>query len=58
MAHVTKTHDASLQSIYETADTSNRRKRKRVTLITPDPGQPEVIALRQKLDEVHLTSWP
>ncbi|KAJ3555769.1 hypothetical protein NM688_g2387 [Phlebia brevispora] len=58
MAHVTRTHDASLQSIYETADTSNRRKRKRVTVLTPDQEQPEVTALQQKLDQVQLKSWP
>ena len=58
MAHVTRTHDASVQVVFETADTSNRKKRKRVTVVEPDREKPEVTALSNKLDGVQLKSWP
>lgn len=58
MAHVTRTHDASVQAIYETADMSNRKKRKRVTVVDPDQEKPEVTVLRRQLEQIQLKSWP
>ena len=58
MAYVTRTHDASVQSVYETADTTVRKKRKRVVVTDPDQEQPEVTSLCEKLEAVQLKSWP
>ncbi|KAI0949381.1 hypothetical protein AcW1_009012 [Taiwanofungus camphoratus] len=58
MAHVMRTHEAIVHSIYETADPSGRRKRKRTTLPEPAEEHAEVTAFRLKLDSVQLKSWP
>ena len=58
MAYVTRTHDASVQAVHETADTSNRKKRKRISITEPDQEKPEVTALLNKLNEIQLKSWP
>ncbi|CAL1707632.1 unnamed protein product [Somion occarium] len=57
-SHVIKTHEAAVQSIYETAESSSRRKRKRVTVTEPADEHAGVASLRSKLDAVQLTSWP
>ncbi|KAL6310357.1 snRNA-activating protein of 50kDa MW C terminal-domain-containing protein [Sparassis latifolia] len=58
MAHVTKSHDVDVHAIYETADMSNRRKRKRTAVTEPAEEHPEVTALRMKMDVIQLKSWP
>ena len=57
-AHATRKHDALVQSIYDTADLStNRRKRKRVPLVDPFQEHAGVSELKQKLDAVRMKSW-
>ncbi|KAI0630366.1 snRNA-activating protein of 50kDa MW C terminal-domain-containing protein [Trametes polyzona] len=58
MGHVMRTHEASLHSIQETVEPSNRRKRKRVTIADPDEEHPEVTALRLQIDATKLKCWP
>lgn len=58
ITHVTKSHEAVVHSIYETADPSSRRKRRRTTLPEPAQEHADVSALRQELDAVKLNSWP
>ncbi|KAH9949551.1 snRNA-activating protein of 50kDa MW C terminal-domain-containing protein [Amylocystis lapponica] len=56
MAHVTKTHEASVHSIYETADQSNRRKRKRPVVVEPAEEHADVTALRLRMESSQLKS--
>ncbi|KAI0775719.1 snRNA-activating protein of 50kDa MW C terminal-domain-containing protein [Trametes elegans] len=58
MAHVTRTHEASVHAIYDTAEPSNKRKRKRITLADPAEEHPEVTTLRLKLEATKLKCWP
>ncbi|THH31789.1 hypothetical protein EUX98_g2404 [Antrodiella citrinella] len=58
MQHITKTHEANVYSIHETADTSHRRKRKRNVLADATDAPPDVRTLREKMDAVQLKSWP
>lgn len=58
MTHVSRTHQAIVQSIYETADSTPRRKRRRITLPEPAQEHVEVTALRAKMDSIELHSWP
>ncbi|TCD71259.1 hypothetical protein EIP91_011737 [Steccherinum ochraceum] len=58
MAHVTRTHEATVHAIHEAADTSNRRKRKRPVIPEPAEQHPEVATLRQQLEASKLRSWP
>lgn len=57
MSHVNKIHEANVYSIHETADTSNRRKRKRNTIPDLAEEHPDVTALKEKLKAVKLKSW-
>ncbi|KAH9931093.1 snRNA-activating protein of 50kDa MW C terminal-domain-containing protein [Epithele typhae] len=57
MNHVTRTHDAFVQAIYETAEPT-RRKRKRATFADPEDELPEVRALRLKHEAIALKCWP
>ncbi len=57
MSHATRTHELFVHSIYESADTSNRRKRKRVTVAEPTKDHPDVATLRAQLEGVKLKSW-
>lgn len=57
MDHVTRTHDATVHAIYETAEPS-KKKRKRTTLADPHDEQPEVRALRLKHEAIQLKCWP
>ncbi|RPD74311.1 hypothetical protein L226DRAFT_571748 [Lentinus tigrinus ALCF2SS1-7] len=57
MGHVTRTHEASVYAIYETAEPT-RRKRKRPTLVEPAEEAPEVTALREKHAGIKLNCWP
>ncbi|KZT26698.1 hypothetical protein NEOLEDRAFT_1146996 [Neolentinus lepideus HHB14362 ss-1] len=54
-ANLFKSHEATVASIHETADSSNRRKRRR--LLDPASESVEVLALRDNLDRVQLKSW-
>ncbi|OSD06874.1 hypothetical protein PYCCODRAFT_1442391 [Trametes coccinea BRFM310] len=58
MGHVTRTHEATVHAIYETAESSSRKKRKRTTLADPAEEHPEVTALRLKLEATKLKCWP
>ena len=57
MDHVTRTHNATVHAIYETAEPT-RKKRKRTTLADPQDEQPEVRALRMKHEAIKLKCWP
>ncbi|OCH95162.1 hypothetical protein OBBRIDRAFT_768316 [Obba rivulosa] len=57
MAYVTKSHEVLVQSIYDTADTS-KKKRKRTVLPDTTQGHPDALALKAKLDHVMLKCWP
>ena len=57
MAHVKRTHEATVHAIYETAEPS-RKKRKRTTLADPEAEAPEVTALRLKHEAIQLKFWP
>lgn len=57
-AHVAKTHDANVYLIHEHADTSGRRKRKRLGVLDPAHEVAIVTALQKTLDSVQLKSWP
>jgi snRNA-activating protein complex subunit 3 len=57
-AYVLKTHEYSVNSINESADASNKRKRKRYKLPEPSQEHPEVIALRARMDNIKLKCWP
>ncbi|TFK93766.1 hypothetical protein K466DRAFT_477981 [Polyporus arcularius HHB13444] len=57
MGHVTRTHEASVYAIYETAEPT-KRKRKRPTLADPAQEIPEVTALREKHEAIKLKCWP
>ena len=58
MAHVMKTHELFTHSIYETAELSSRKKRKRLAVEEPNEEHPEVTALRRSLEAVQLKCWP
>ncbi|KAI9062890.1 hypothetical protein FKP32DRAFT_758962 [Trametes sanguinea] len=58
MGHITRTHEATVHAIYETAESSSRKKRKRTTLADPAEEHPEVTALRLKLEATKLKCWP
>ena len=58
MAHTMHTHELFVQAVHEGADTSNRRKRKRITVTEPAYEHPEIRPLRNSLDNVQLQSWP
>ncbi|KAL4254984.1 SNAPC3/SRD2 family protein [Abortiporus biennis] len=58
MSHVIKTHEASVHAIYETADSSSKRKRRRVTLADPAKEHSAIATLRNQMDAVQLASWP
>ncbi|OBZ67997.1 snRNA-activating protein complex subunit 3 [Grifola frondosa] len=58
MAHVSKTHEATIHSIFESADPSNRRKRRRMTVAEPAEEHAEVTALRLKHEQIELKCWP
>ncbi|KAF9793024.1 snRNA-activating protein of 50kDa MW C terminal-domain-containing protein [Thelephora terrestris] len=57
-AHVFKNHELTVNAIHESADTSGKRKRRRMNLPEPALEHPEVTALQRKLDAVKLKSWP
>ena len=57
-AHVLKNHEFTVNAIHESADTSGKRKRRRMNLPEPAFEHPEVTALQRKLDAVKLKSWP
>ena len=57
-AHVLKNHELTVNAIHESADTSGKRKRRRMNLPEPALEHPEVTALQRKLDAVKLKSWP
>ena len=57
-AHVLKNHEFTVNVIHESADTSGKRKRRRINLPEPALEHPEVTALQRKLDAVKLKSWP
>lgn len=57
-AHVLKNHEFTVNAIHESADTSGKRKRRRMNLPEPALEHPEVTALQRKLDAVKLKSWP
>ena len=57
-AHVLKNHELTVNAIHESADTSGKRKRRRMNLPEPAFEHPEVTALQRKLDAVKLKSWP
>lgn len=57
-AHVLKHHEFTVNAIHESADTSGKRKRRRMNLPEPALEHPEVTALQRKLDAVKLKSWP
>ncbi|KAI0374031.1 hypothetical protein BV20DRAFT_936281 [Pilatotrama ljubarskyi] len=58
MGHVTRTHEATVHAIYETAEPSTRKKRKRTTLADPADEHQDVTALRLKLEATKLKCWP
>jgi len=58
VAHVLKNHEFTVNAIHESADTSGKRKRRRMNLPEPAFEHPEVTALQRKLDAVKLKSWP
>lgn len=58
LAHVTKFHEATVHSIYEATETTNRRKRKRVTMPGPAEERPDVAALKVQMDGTQLKCWP
>ncbi|KAI0358449.1 hypothetical protein OH77DRAFT_1474071 [Trametes cingulata] len=58
MGHVTRTHEATVHAIYETAEPSGRKKRKRTTLADPADEHQDVTALRLKLEATKLKCWP
>lgn len=57
ITHAIKMHEAAVNHIYNHADTSGRKKRKRAELIDPLDETPAVTALQNKLDGIHLKSW-
>ena len=57
MSYITRTHDATVHAIHDTAEPS-RKKRKRTTLADPQDEPPEVRALREKHDAIKLKCWP
>ena len=57
-AHVLKNHELTVNAIHESADTSGKRKRRRMNLPEPALEHPEVTALQRKLDAVKLNAWP
>lgn len=58
MAHLSKNHQVVVQTIYETADSCSRRKRRKV--VAPDPAneQADVAALQDAMDKIRLKCWP
>ncbi|KAH9832186.1 snRNA-activating protein of 50kDa MW C terminal-domain-containing protein [Rhodofomes roseus] len=58
MAHVWRSHQATVQSIYESAESSNRRKRRKVAVPEPGDEQADVTALRHSMDNSKLKCWP
>ena len=58
MAHVMRSHELFTHSIYDTADLSGRRKRKRLAVEEPTEEHPDVTNLRRTLDAIRLKSWP
>ncbi|KAI0329438.1 hypothetical protein GY45DRAFT_1354566 [Cubamyces sp. BRFM 1775] len=58
MGHVTRTHEATVHAIHETAEPSRGKKRKRTTLADPAEEHPDVTALRLKLEASKLKCWP
>lgn len=58
MGHVTKTHELFVQTVYDTAELTNRRKRRRVWAPDPSEEHPEVTIFRRTLEAVRLKSWP
>ncbi|KAH9858712.1 snRNA-activating protein of 50kDa MW C terminal-domain-containing protein [Lenzites betulinus] len=58
MGHVTRTHESTVHAIYETAEPSSRKKRKRTTLADPEEEHSDVAALRAELDATQLKCWP
>lgn len=57
-AHILKNHELTVNVIHQSADTSGKRKRRRMNLPEPALEHPEVTALQRKLDAVKLKSWP
>ncbi|KAI8993015.1 snRNA-activating protein of 50kDa MW C terminal-domain-containing protein [Trametes punicea] len=58
MGHVSRTHEAIVHAIYETAEPSTRKKRKRTTLADPAEETSDVTCLRLKLEATKLKCWP
>lgn len=58
MAHVMRSHELFTHSIYETAEVSGRKKRKRLTVEEPAEEHPQVTSLRRSLEGVRLRCWP
>lgn len=58
MAHVMRSHELFTHSIYETADLSGRKKRKRPAVEEPTEEHSQVTALRRTLEAIRLKSWP
>ncbi|PIL36186.1 hypothetical protein GSI_01846 [Ganoderma sinense ZZ0214-1] len=57
MAYTKRVHDAAVHAIYETAETT-RKKRKRTTVADPESEVPETTALRLKHEAIRLKCWP
>ena len=55
-SHASTAHNATVTQIYDTADISNKRKRKRPTVADPTQQLPEVIEFQKKLDASQLRS--
>jgi snRNA-activating protein complex subunit 3 len=58
MGHILNTHQVSVQSVLDSADISNKRKRKRVTLPEAVSDDTELRNLQDSLHKIQLQSWP
>ncbi|KDQ57841.1 hypothetical protein JAAARDRAFT_178362 [Jaapia argillacea MUCL 33604] len=55
-AHILKHHDTLVSTIHESADSSNKRRKKHF----PDPSleRPEIYQLRNAIENIQLKCWP
>ncbi|KZT70985.1 hypothetical protein DAEQUDRAFT_707745 [Daedalea quercina L-15889] len=58
MGHISRGHQAAVQSIYESAESTSRRKRRKVAVPEPGDEQADVVALRLSMDSSKLKCWP
>jgi hypothetical protein len=56
--HLTKKHDDCVRSIHESADASNRVRRKRVKLTDQAHENVDIREFQSRLDSIQLRSWP